>query len=189
MKKILILLITVVMSVIAFSQDERPKSSVFSRENMFVGGNFGLSIGNFTLINLSPQVGFRLNEYFAVGAGINGIYSSFRNRFSDPSFDYKEVYGVVGANIFGRVSPIDNVILQLQPEMNYTWGRIEYADNRGNVQLQGQMVPSLIGGAGIALPAGGRGRMLMMLQYDILQHERSPYSNRPFFNIGYNVGL
>ncbi len=49
----------------------------------------------------------------------------------------------------------------------------------------GKFVPSVLAGAGGVLPAG-RGAMMAMLQYDLVQDPRSPYGSKVFFTIGYN---
>lgn len=159
----------------------------FNKENLFFGGNFGLSFGDYTLVNVSPQVGYRFNRYLAAGAGVNFLYSSFKRRYNVGA-DYKENYGNAGLNIFGRVYPIEYLLLQLQPEANYVWGKIKYPDNT-QLKLDGQIVPSLLGGAGAVIPTGGRGSFIVMVQYDLLQNERSPYQNRAFYNFGYNIGF
>ncbi|MGN6419295.1 MAG: hypothetical protein ACTHMC_17485 [Pseudobacter sp.] len=167
-------------------EQEQPKGG-FNKENLFFGGNFGLSFGDYTLVNVSPQVGYRFNRYLAAGAGVNFLYSSFKRRYNVGA-DYKENYGNAGLNIFGRVYPIEYLLLQLQPEANYVWGKIKYPDNT-QLKLDGQIVPSLLGGAGAVIPTGGRGSFIVMVQYDLLQNERSPYQNRAFYNFGYNVGF
>lgn len=159
----------------------------FNKENLFFGGNFGLSFGDYTLVNVSPQVGYRFNRYLAAGAGVNFLYSSYKRRINVGA-DYKENYGNAGLNIFGRVYPIEYLLLQLQPEANYVWGKIKDTDGR-EYKLDGQIVPSLLGGAGAVIPTGGRGSFIVMVQYDLLQNERSPYQNRAFYNFGYNIGF
>jgi hypothetical protein len=177
------------VSVATFAQDEEaePVKKGFDRNKLFFGGNFGLGFGNVsTLVNVSPQIGYRFNDYLAAGAGVNFIYSSYRYRFTVP--EYKEVFGVTGLNIFGRVYPIEFLFLQIQPELNYTWGKFKFYDDRPDEKLDPKFVPSLLGGAGAAIPAG-RGAFIVMAQYDLLQNERSPYGSRAFFNFGYNVGF
>src|SRR5215213_11128085 len=122
MKKFFIAACLLVMfSAVAVAQDEQdaPKQG-FDKSKLFFGGNFGLGFGNVsTLVNISPQVGYRFNRYLAAGAGVNFIYSSYKYEW----LDYKEQFGVAGLNIFGRVYPIEYIFLQLQPEANYTWGK------------------------------------------------------------------
>ncbi len=170
------------------AQDEEPKKRGFDRDKLFFGGNFGLGFGNVsTLVNVSPQIGYRFNQYLAAGAGINFIYSSYRTRYSNSSYDYKDIYGVTGLNIFGRVYPLEYILLQVQPEMNYTWGKVKFYNGQPDLKLDAKFVPSLLGGVGAAIPAG-RGSFIIMAQYDLLQNDRSPYGNRAFYNFGYNIG-
>jgi hypothetical protein len=190
MKKYLLTACLLAMfTVVAVAQDEQeePENRGFDKSKLFVGGNFGLGFGNVsTLINVSPQIGYRFNRYLAAGAGINFIYSSYKYQYSSPS--YKEQYGVTGLNIFGRVYPIEYVFLQVQPEANYTWLKYKFDNGEPDLKLPNKIVPSLLGGIGAAIPAG-RGALIVMAQYDLLQQERSPYGNKAFFNFGYNIGF
>lgn len=171
----------------ALAQEEASHNG-FDRDKLFFGGTFGLGFGsNNTLVNVSPQVGYRFNQYLAAGAGVNFIYSSYRYRYYSP--EYKESYGVAGLNVFGRVYPIEYLFLQVQPEANYSWGKYKFYDGTPDQKLEGKVVPSLLGGAGAAIPTGGRGAFLIMVQYDLLQDKRSPYGNRAFYNFGYNFGF
>ena len=170
--------------------DEEPvKSGGFDKSKLFFGGNFGVGFGNVsTLVNVSPQIGYRFNRYLAAGAGINFLYSSYKYDYGDPYQNYKEEYGVTGLNVFGRVYPIDYIFLQVQPEANYTWLKYKFYDGSPDQKLPNKIVPSLLGGLGAAIPAGG-GYFIITANYDLLQNERSPYGNHAFFNFGYNFGM
>jgi hypothetical protein len=179
LKKLFVLLVLAAAALAVQAQDEeQPEEKGFKKENLFFGGNFGLSFGNYTLINVSPQVGYRFNRYFAAGTGVNFIYSS--SKF----FGYRENYGVAGLNVFARAYPIEQAFVQLQPEANYTWGKQKF-DNNSEFKLEGKVVPSLLAGAGVAIPVG-RGAMLLMIQYDVLQQSRSPYGSNAFVSVGFN---
>ena len=170
-------------------EDPEPKKG-FDKSKLFFGGTFGLSFSNaYTLVNVSPQIGYRFNDYLAAGTGVNFIYSSdkYFDNFGNDAFRYN--YGVTGLNIFGRVYPIREAFVQLQPELNYTWGNVKYYNPSSTQKLDAKIVPSLLGGAGGAIPMGGNGAFIIMVQYDLLQQNRSPYGNRAFFSFGYNVGF
>ncbi len=172
-----------------YAQDDEPSDvKGFDKSKLFFGGNFGLSFGDYTVINVSPQVGYRFNRYFAAGTGVNLIYSSIRFRDYNGNSNYKAASGVTGVNIFGRVYPIQQILLQVQPEMNYTWGRYKFYNGEPDVKLDGKFVPSLLLGGGAVIPAG-RGAFVAMVQFDVLNRERNPYGNRPIYNFGYNVGF
>src|SRR5690349_1251602 len=76
--------------------DPEPKKG-FDKSKLFFGGTFGLSFSNYyTLVNVSPQVGYRFNDYLAAGAGVNFIYSSekYFDAYGNDAFRYN--YGVTG---------------------------------------------------------------------------------------------
>jgi hypothetical protein len=187
MKKIICLCIAAMLAgAAAHSQDGTPApGGGFDKSKLFYGGNFGLSFGSYTLINLSPQVGYRLSDYWAVGAGVNLLYSSIHYTYP---YEYKDEYGATGLNIFGRVYPISNIMLQAQPELNYVWGSEIYYDGTPSLKLGHTFVPSLLLGGGIVIPAG-RGALLATLLYDVLQNPLSPYYGRAIFDLGFNIGF
>ncbi|HEY4150211.1 MAG TPA: hypothetical protein VGM41_14830 [Chitinophagaceae bacterium] len=174
-----------------YSHGEDPAPSKgFDKSKLFFGGDFGLSFSSdYSLVNVSPQVGYHFNDYFAAGVGVNFIYSSqkYYDNYGNDAFRYN--YGVTGLNVFGRVYPIRQLFLQVQPEMNYTWGTINYYNPDGKDKLDPAIVPSMLGGVGGVIPAGGNGAFLIMVEYDLLQQSRSPYGNHAFFSFGYNIGL
>lgn len=182
----LCLFLTIGFSLYA-QEEEEPKRG-FDKSKLFIGGNFGLSFGDFTLINISPQVGYRFNNVLAAGVGVNGIYSSARSRFITGETASRENYGVVGLNIFGRVYPIQYAFVQLQPEANYTWGKLKEYSPDAVYKLEGKIVPSLLAGAGAAIPTGA-GSFIIMAQYDVLQNARTPYGEKVFVSFGFNFGL
>jgi len=193
MKKKLILFFAaaLIVSQYTMAQDE-PESEHkgFDKSKLFFGGNFGLSFSSYsTLINVSPQIGYRFNRYFAAGGGPNFIYYS--QKYVDFSGNdlYRQNMGYAGLNIFGRVYPIEEVFIQLQPEANYNWGKQKSYTGAPDYKLDGKIVPSMLAGAGGAIPAGGRGAFIVMVPYDLLQQARSPYGNRAFFSFGYNIGF
>lgn len=193
-KLIISALLCVALSKYSIAQDGKTESSEphkgFDKSKLFFGGNFGLSFSTYySLINVSPQVGYRFNQYLAAGAGVNFIYSSQKYVDFNGSALYRYNYGVTGLNIFGRVYPIQQLFVQLQPEMNYTWGKVKYYQSNTSQKLSPELVSSLLAGAGGVIPAGGRGAFIIMLQYDLLQQNRSPYGNHAFFSFGYNVGF
>jgi hypothetical protein len=157
----------------------------FDKEKLFFGGNFGMSFGDYTFINITPQVGYQFNQYFAAGAGVSFIGSSFVQRDFNGNKIYKDSYYSSGLNVFGRVSPIRFLFLQLQPEINYTWGRTKFYNGQNELKLDGEFVPILLAGIGVVIPAG-RGALIGMLQYNLLQNDRSIYGNRPFVSFGFN---
>jgi len=124
MKRIILLVFCLGALGFAYAQEEENPDKKFDPNKLFFGGYIGLSFGDYTLVNVSPQVGYQFNPYLAAGAGINFIYSSATYSY------YKDKFGVVGLNVFGRINPIRFLFLQLQPELNYTWGKYDFFDDQ-----------------------------------------------------------
>jgi hypothetical protein len=193
MKKYLILFALTTLlyapSVIAQQEDPEPSEKKgFDKSKLFVGGNFGLSFGDYTFANVSPQLGYRFNDFFAAGLGVNFQYSSIKYRDYNGNADSRLAYGVAGLNAFGRVYPIKYLMLQAQPEMNYVWGKNKYYDGNPDIKIPGKLVPSLLLGGGAVIPQG-RGALVIMVQFDVLNRPQSPYGTRPIYNFGYNIGF
>ncbi|MCZ2460910.1 MAG: outer membrane protein transport protein [Chitinophagales bacterium] len=191
MKKVLLLLFFAVVAVefshAQIEKNEKEKKG-FDKSKLFFGGNFGLTFGDYTLINISPQLGYRFNDYLAAGAGVNLQYISIKDRYMNGDPYSKISQGVAGLNIFGRVYPARFLMIQAQPELNYVFGKIKYFNPPSRTNIDASIVPSLLLGGGIVFPAG-RGGFIVSIFYDVLQQPNSPYSNRPFYNFSYSFGF
>ncbi|HEX2606581.1 MAG TPA: hypothetical protein VHK91_04340 [Flavisolibacter sp.] len=179
----------VVLVISARAQDEGEQKG-FRKDKLFVGGNFGVSIGDYTLINVSPQVGYRFSKLFAAGIGLNGQYISDKQRDYYGNPYYKTSQGIIGLNVFGRIYPFQYLMLQVQPEANYRFGKIRFYDNTSpqTTKLDAVIVPSILAGGGLVLPSGN-GAFIASVFYDVLQDVNSPYGKKAFLNFGYNISL
>jgi hypothetical protein len=185
-KSICLLVVVLFISVSMQAQvEEEPKKSGFDKSRLFFGGNFGMSFGSQTFINISPQVGYQFNQFFAAGTGINFISSSYTYEDYNGNKLFKDSYGYAGLSVFGRVFPIPFLFASVQPEYNYSWGKTKFYNGQPDIKLNDAFVPVLLVGAGAAIPAG-RGRMIAMMQYDLIGDARSPYGRNIFFTFGYN---
>jgi hypothetical protein len=173
------------------AQEEATEEKGFKKENVFVGGNFGLTFGDYTLINVSPQIGYRFNRLLAAGVGINAQYVGYKDRDIFSGDVYRKVsQGVTGLNVFGRFYPIPQLFLQVQPEANYLFGKeTYYQPTKEQYKLDAVIAPSLLMGGGAVLGGNGRSGFVISILYDVMQHEDSPYGNKPVYNVGFNVGL
>jgi hypothetical protein len=193
-KKAILFAALCAITIFAFAQDEEPdekKEKGFQKEKLFVGGNFGLTFGNYTLINVSPQIGYRFTDFFAAGIGINLQYVSWKDEYSNGD-NSKTSQTVTGLNVFGRIYPIKNFMIQVQPEENYLFGKQKYYQASTQTTFKNntdaKIVPSLLLGGGLVIPSG-RGAFITSVFYDVLQKDNSPYGNRPIVNFTYNIGL
>ena len=148
----------------------------FDKSKLVFGGSFGLQFGDYTIINVSPQVGYNFSKYYTLGAGIG--YTYYKDKYYDYSGykrNYKSSYASV--NVFGRFYPIDFIVVSIQPEMSYMWRSYDgYKENKA--------VPSVLVGGGLRL-----GGMMAMIQYDVVQDRNSPYSDGIFYTVGYTFSF
>src|SRR4051812_9504006 len=57
-----------------------PAKKKIDPSRIIIGGSLGLSFGDYTNINVSPLVGYRISQLFAAGININAQYGSERFR-------------------------------------------------------------------------------------------------------------
>ncbi len=128
-----------------------PAQNGFHKENFMIGGIGGFSFGKYSIINISPELGFRINHFIEAGLGLNGQYIYLKER--DNGQLYRKIQqGGLGVNFFTRVYPIGPVMLQIQPEVNYIFGKqIFYQPFRQAFRLDAILVPSLLVGGGVAI--------------------------------------
>ncbi len=151
-------------------------SSGFKKENLVFGGTFGLYFGDYTSLNISPQVGYRFSKYFTAGVGIGYTYYKEDNYYGYE--DWTQNY--LGGNIYAQLNPVSFLRFQVQPELYGFWG---------SYQPDKKTVACVLVGGGIILPAGRNGGISMMVYYDVLQEDYSPYGNQVFFSVGYTFGF
>jgi hypothetical protein len=140
------------------------------------GGNFSISFGNITLIDLSPAIGYAVSERFVPGVGLTYMY--FRRRFNN-NFDFET--NIYGGRVFSQYLLTENFFL---------WGELESLSvsfyNPATDQTAREWVSSPLVGGGYRSPTGGRGAfnitVLYNLAYDSL---RSPYASPLVVRIGF----
>ncbi len=147
----------------------------FDIKKLTVGGNIGGNITNDEKsITVSPQVGYRFNQYLSSGIGVGYNYYSY-----DYGIAGTTSQNYLGLNAYGQFKPIPYVAFRVQPEMQYLWGK----------DIASQAVPCVLVGAGVSLPAGNASGVSAMIYYDVLQDENSPYGNEIFYSVGYVFGF
>lgn len=143
----------------------------FDVSRLEFGGSLGLQFGNYTQINISPQVGYRLSNKFSAGVGLGYTYYN-DDRYGE---DFSEHFA--SFNVYGRLYPVDFIVLSVMPEISRMWQTYEY---RGSKETYSKFVPSVVVGAGVRF-----GPITAQIKYDVVQDDYSPYGNRLFYSIGY----
>ncbi len=158
------------------SSSQSNQASGFKKENLVLGGTFGLYFGNYTSFNFSPQLGYRFSDYFTAGLGLG--YSYYKE---DGDFGYEDyTQNYLGGNLYLQLNPVRFLRLQVQPELYGFWG---------SYQPDTRMVACVLVGGGVVMPVGNNGGVSMMIYYDVVQDSYSPYGNQVFYSVGYTFGF
>lgn len=161
----------------------------FDPHKLFIGGTIGLTFGNITYLNLSPSIGYRFSELLAAGVQVNTQYESVKYYDQTNALYKKDRYGVLGAGIFGRIYPIPQLFIHVQPEMNFIFGNTTFYNGNTASEKYREHAPSLLAGLGYSQNIGGNSAFTLMILYDVLQNPNSPYGSKPIFRAGVNFGL
>lgn len=164
-----------IASMAQVDDDDRPRSF---GDRLFLGGNFGLAFGNTTLIDISPLLGYRVNDKFAVGAGV--VYNYYR--FNAFGFTYST--HIVGPQAFARHMIFDQAFLQTE----YQYLRTDVIDPLTFEPSRG-WVPVWYVGGGYRQQLGGNSFLIASLLYDVIDDPNSPYASRFMPRFGVVLGL
>ena len=149
-------------------------------ERAFIGGNVGAYFGNETYIDLSPSFGYFVHDRVAVGLG--AIYQYNRFSYITDSVFKTSTYG-------GRVFARGYILEQLFTHAEFELLNLGVFDAATYEELGRVNVKSLPVGIGYAQRFGGYSAFNIMLLYDVLQSEFSPYGNRAIIRMGFGIGL
>ena len=105
---LLVLMLTFSATIFAQAPTATPENkSVFWSKVQF-GGGVGLSIGSgYTDIILAPSAIYNLNNYVALGAGLQGSYVSAKNYFDSTMY---------GGSLISLFNPIEEIQLSIELE-------------------------------------------------------------------------
>jgi hypothetical protein len=183
-KNILILLTYLVFNInYIYCQDSAYVKEPFVekrklKDNISLGGNIGLSFGDITFINLSPRIGYKVNEKLSSGVGIT--YQYLNDKRYDPDF----ISSIYGGSIFSTFTVIEDFFLQTELEILNVEKRFS-SDLRANRIF----IPVWLVGGGYRVSVGGNSFLMMTLLYDLIQDTNSPYGNNLIIRGGINIGL
>ena len=166
----------------------RPRSEVpmSMLDRLRLGGSFGLSLGNYTNINLSPMAGLNLTDKLVAGGGLTYMFASYRPWGASAS------QRISTSNYGGRVFLMYNLLPMITLQAEYEGLNVQYSDiGRGRARTW--IGSPLVGGA-YTQPLGGRftRSILMTALYNLAYDSQinpntgrniSPYSSPFVFRI------
>lgn len=182
MRKILFALtLTIVTFTLYANPNEGNKAgSGFNVSRLVYGGQIGFGVGSndYWSIYLSPQLGYRLTDKLIVGVGVSYAYSQEKYYYIS---EYKQKQNQFGLNLFADFYITKRFFVAARPEIFYQNTKWSYYDTN-NVRQKGSendFIPSVVLGAGVAF-----GAVVLSLNYDIVQHDLTPYGDSVFMSVG-----
>lgn len=180
MKRLLSLLVFIICFGQGLAQVGELESNASWKDRVFVGGGLGLQFGDITNIQVSPIVGYRINEKLSAGIGITYIYFK-DNRDNTPDFE-TDIYG---GSVFVRRNLNEQFFLQAE----YESLNLEFFNfNDGSVTRE--WVPGLLLGGGYFMPLGRHAGFSATALYNVIHDDlKSPYNSPLILRIGFTVGF
>lgn len=188
-KKIYFLIIMFLIANISFAQefiteDEATgnTSKVSFWDNVYFGGDLGMSFGSYTYVNIAPEAGYIFTDRFSAGVGI--IYQYYNlNSTVNP---YKT--SVYGGKVFARFFVWESLFLYGVTEIVSLESR--YFDYTGQFESQNRfLMASPLVGVGYFQRFSNKGGVALMLLFNLNQSRNSPYYNYPMPIIRVGIGF
>ncbi|OFY92702.1 MAG: hypothetical protein A3K10_11595 [Bacteroidetes bacterium RIFCSPLOWO2_12_FULL_31_6] len=189
MTKYFLLIITLVISTLGFSQEEDPyvfgdkttnntatkpaKDGGFDWERVTVGGGLGMTFGSITYIEISPSIGYYFTDNILAGIGGNYTY------YSEKAANFNT--SIYGGRVFGEYI-FSNIPILLHTELELI--NIESYDNtRINI------VNPYIGG-GLKQSFGGHSYFFILVLWNLNETKESfLLQPNPVIRGGIAIGL
>lgn len=180
MRTLFILLLASTLSIGSFAQDTtqvynsvEQSAGKFDKSKLYYGGYMSLSFGSYTVIGISPLVGYKFTPKLSSGVQLSYEYSSYNDNSSS---NY-------GGSVFARYRVVPKIYTHAEfSTVNYEIYNFNGKDRK--------WVPFLFLGGGFSQPISKNTWLTAQVLFDVLQNENSPYKDwEPFFSIGVGVGF
>ena len=169
------------------------------RDRLFLGGSFGLAIGQYTDIEVSPHVGYYITPRWAAGIGIT--YEYYNNKYHweiyDPNSPYIQFESyethIWGGRIFTNYVIVNNVNdwiplgLHFRIFAHAEYEALSYEKGFFVYDAPGrQLQNSMLVGGGFRFPMGRRSSMNLTILWNLNSNMNDIYNGRPILRFGYN---
>lgn len=191
-KLIFLVILLLVASTRTEAQRERePFDEEEGRKGrFFLVPEFWLSFGNSTYIEVTPLLGYHVNDRLSLGLGPHYIYQSWKATPSLPA-DQTHVYGL---KVFARFAIITNAEEFLPINLfSELFAHVEYEGmslENGVYGTQGSddryLVHAFLVGGGLSQRIGMYNSVSFMVLWDLNESGISAYTN-PVFRVGFNT--
>lgn len=169
------------------------------RDRLFFGGGFGLSIGDYTDIEISPHVGYYITSRWAAGIGFTYEYynSKYHWQVYDPlqgknEYERYETH-IWGGRLFTNYVIINNVNDWIPFGLNFrifvhaeyealSYEKGFFVYHKSGRELQN----SILLGGGFRFPMGRRSSMNLTVLWNLNSSLNDAYGSGPIIRMSYN---
>ena len=181
MKRIAQILLLMLLGTCCFGQRYfDPEAEPTFWDRTFFGGDFGFQFGDFTVINISPIMGYMVTPRLSVGPGITYQYlkGDAINYYTGQRYSYDQ-------NIFGfRGFARYNITPMFFAHSEYESLKVEYP-NEFAPGFANEWVPGFFVGGGVFQPVGRRAGIGLTVLFNLLYDEiKSPYNSNLVLRAG-----
>jgi len=177
LKKIILIIFSIITGSIAFSQNDSLPKKNFIRNRIFTGGGIGFYYGDEILFQVSPILGYKLTKNLSVGVG--GTYQYLKIR------DFDITSHAYGGSVFGRYIIWRNIFAYSEYELLH-FDYLYVASN--NIYKKRMVLHSVFAGGGFKQNFSNNAAMILMVLWNLNDTPYSPYTN-PILRIGFELGL
>ena len=144
-----------------------PEKKGFQFSRMFFGGDLGFQFGDYTIIDVSPLVGYRFTDRISLGTQIKYNYIHVTS--------YNISTTIYGASVFSTY----NVTKAIFARVEYEWLSLETKYfNPGIYSKQDRFsLNNVLVGGGYRTPIGERSYLNFMILWNLNDNPLSPYQN------------
>ena len=175
---------------------KQKKKKGYDPDKLVLGGGINLGYaGDYANFGISPKVGYKLNNYLVVGAGLG--YQYYKAPY-DYYINDKVAYiheNIMSPSIWAKCPLFNFLVLSTDFEYDFInirsynpvydqYGNLTYQKIKHNVST-----PCWLVGGGIQQHLGGRTKALLEVMYDVLQTDYSPYRQQLVYRASIFVGL
>lgn len=158
--------------------NKKPSNTSSFSNRLFTGGDIGMQFGSYTYVQIAPLLGFRATPDLSIGITGKYIYYNVNDSYSA----YKYETNTYGGGFFTRYNVMEEIFLHGEYEaLSLEVPVSPYEMNR-------RIVSALFLGGGYRQFFGSYSSMNIMILFDAIQDQYSPYQN-PIFRIGFDFGL
>lgn len=183
-----------VLLLTGFTTPGSAQGSSSFRDRLFFGGNFGIAIGEYTDIELSPIVGYYITPRWAAGIGISYEYYNNKYHWNLGNFNYERIETHIwGGRLFTNYVIVNNVNDWIALGFNFRifvhgeYEVLNYEKKFFNYGATGrELANNFLAGGGLRFPMGKRSSMNLTVLWNLNAKINDFYGNEPFIRVGFN---